>query len=131
MGLLRILDQPVRRLLVVAKVCLCMFQLRKYWSLGDLKGNFLEIILWGEKKLSFSKIYGWFKAQFTIISLIMVFVMLVIYSQLYPVMKPFIDDLIGDLSGDPATAAIIGMIPFFIAVAIIMSVLYYIIPQRR
>lgn len=68
------------------------------------------------------------RGQFTIISLIMVFVMLIIYSQIYPVMKPYIDSLVGE--SDTATAAIIAMIPFFIAVAIVMSVLYYIIPQR-
>jgi uncharacterized BrkB/YihY/UPF0761 family membrane protein len=69
------------------------------------------------------------RGQFTIVSLIMIFVMLVIYSQIYPIMKPYIDDLVGET--DEATAVIIALIPFFIAVAIVMSVLYYIIPQRR
>lgn len=69
-----------------------------------------------------------FKGQFTIISLVMVLVMLIVYSQLYPVMEPFIQDLINN--SDPATATLIGLIPFFIALAIIMSVLWYIIPQR-
>jgi uncharacterized membrane protein (DUF485 family) len=70
-----------------------------------------------------------FKAQFTLVSLIMVLVMLIVYSQLYPVIKPYIDTLVGE--SDDATAVIIGLVPFFIAVAIVMSVLYYIIPQRR
>jgi uncharacterized BrkB/YihY/UPF0761 family membrane protein len=78
---------------------------------------------------STKKKFKGFKAQFTLISLIMVFVMLIIYSQLYPVMKPYIDSLVGEV--DDATAILIGLIPFFIALAIIMSVLYYIIPQRR
>jgi hypothetical protein len=71
---------------------------------------------------------GLLKGQFTIISLIMVFVMLVIYSQIYPILKPYVDDLVSE--ADEATAVIVALIPFFIAVAIVMSVLYYIIPQR-
>lgn len=70
-----------------------------------------------------------FKAQFTLVSLIMVLVMLIVYSQLYPVIEPYITELVGE--SDDATAVIIGLVPFFIAVAIVMSILYYIIPQRR
>lgn len=69
------------------------------------------------------------KGQFTIISLVMVLVMLIVYSQLYPVMEPFITDLIGH--SDPATATLISLLPFFIALAIIMSVIWYIVPQGR
>lgn len=69
------------------------------------------------------------KGQFTIVSLVMVLIMLIVYSQLYPVMEPFITDLIGE--SDPATATLISLIPFFIALAIIMSVLWYIVPQGR
>lgn len=66
------------------------------------------------------------KAQFTIISLVMVLIMLVVYSQLYPVMEPYITSLIA--TSDPATATLVSLIPFFIALAIIMSVLWYVVP---
>lgn len=69
------------------------------------------------------------KGQFTIVSLVMVLVMLIVYSQLYPVMEHYITELIGD--SDPATATLISLIPFFIALAIIMSVIWYIVPQGR
>jgi hypothetical protein len=66
----------------------------------------------------------------------MVLVMLIVYSQLYPVIELY---LMGNESrnitglipnSDPATATLLGLIPFFIALAIIMSILWYIIPQR-
>jgi len=69
------------------------------------------------------------KAQFTMAALVGVLVMLIVYSQLYPVLEPLINTLIGN--SDPATATIISLIPFFIAVAILLSVLYYIVPSRR
>jgi hypothetical protein len=70
-----------------------------------------------------------FRGQFTIVSLIEILIMLIVYSKLYPVLEPFITDLVN--VSDPATGAILGMVPFFIAVAIIMSITWYIIPQRR
>lgn len=69
------------------------------------------------------------KGQFTIVSLVMVLVMLIVYSQLYPIVEYYINQLIG--YSDPATATLISLLPFFIALAIIMSVLWYIVPQRR
>jgi hypothetical protein len=70
-----------------------------------------------------------FRGQFTIVSLVEILIMLVVYSKLYPVIEPFITSLIN--VSDPATGAIISMVPFFIAIAIIMSITWYIIPQRR
>jgi len=69
------------------------------------------------------------RGQFTIISLVMVLVMLVVYSQLYPTIETYISSLIA--TSDPATATLISLLPFFIALAIIMSVLWYIVPQRK
>jgi hypothetical protein len=57
----------------------------------------------------------------------MVLVMLVVYSQLYPVLETFINDLIGE--SDPATATLISLLPFFIALAILLSVIWYIVPS--
>lgn len=67
--------------------------------------------------------------QFTIVSLVMTLVMLVVYSQLYPTIEGYIQTLIGE--SDPATATLLGLLPFFIAIAIIMSVIWYIVPQRN
>jgi hypothetical protein len=70
-----------------------------------------------------------YRGQFTIVSLVEILIMLIVYSKLYPVIEPFILNLTN--VSDPATGAIISMVPFFIAVAIIMSITWYIIPQRR
>jgi uncharacterized membrane protein YedE/YeeE len=67
--------------------------------------------------------------QFTIVALVMTLVMIIVYSQLYPVIETFLTPLI--LDSDPATAALLTMLPFFIAIAIIMSVIWYIVPQKR
>ena len=68
-----------------------------------------------------------FKAQFTIVALVMILVMLVVYSQLYPVIEHFITDLIEEC--DPATATLISLIPFFIALAILLSIVWYVVPS--
>ncbi len=67
-------------------------------------------------------------AQFTIISLVMVFIMIIVYSQLYPTIESFLTPLIA--SSDPATATLLSLLPFFIVLAIILSVLWYVVPQR-
>lgn len=67
--------------------------------------------------------------QFTIVALVMTLVMIIVYSQLYPVIETFLTPLIA--SSDPATAAMLTMLPFFIAIAIIMSTVWYIVPQKR
>ena len=77
-------------------------------------------------------ILGNLKAQFTLVSLIMVFIMLLIFAKMYPIMEPFITELVDSFtaSGDPMSALLMSLIPFFIVVAIIMSVLWYIVPKR-
>jgi len=70
------------------------------------------------------------KAQFTIYTLIMAFIMLLIFSKLYPTIQQTIDELIA--SGcDELTAVVVSLYPFLIAVAIIMSVWFYVIPRRE
>jgi len=69
------------------------------------------------------------KGQFTMVALVGVLIMIIVYSQLYPIIEPFITSLV--TTSDPATATIISLIPFFIAVSILLSVLYYIMPGRR
>ncbi len=69
------------------------------------------------------------KAQFTMVALVGVLIMLIVYSQLYPIIEQFITPLMAQV--DPATATIVSLIPFFIAVSILLSVLYYIVPGGR
>lgn len=70
------------------------------------------------------------KAQFTIYTLIMAFIMLLIFTKLYPTIQSNIDELIA--SGcDEFTAVVVSLYPFLIAVAIIMSVWFYVIPRRQ
>jgi uncharacterized BrkB/YihY/UPF0761 family membrane protein len=69
------------------------------------------------------------KAQFTMVALVGVLIMIIVYSQLYPILEPFITQLCAQ--SDPATATIVSLIPFFIAVSILLSVLYYIMPSGR
>jgi hypothetical protein len=55
--------------------------------------------------------------------------MIIVYSQLYPIIEPFITDLVN--VSDPASATIISLIPLFIAISILLSVLSYIMPSGR
>jgi len=74
-----------------------------------------------------------FKAQFTLVALIMVFIMLIVFAKMYPLIEPYISDLVIDLLGDgyEMASVIVGLIPFMIATAIIMSIIYYIVPRRE
>jgi uncharacterized BrkB/YihY/UPF0761 family membrane protein len=69
------------------------------------------------------------KGQFTMVALVGVLIMIIVYSQLYPILEPFITSLTS--TTDPATATIISLLPFFIAVSILLSIIYYIVPGGR
>lgn len=69
------------------------------------------------------------KAQFTMVALVGILIMLIVYSQLYPILEQFLTPLMAQV--DPATATIISLIPLFIAVSILLSVLSYIMPSGR
>lgn len=73
-----------------------------------------------------------FKAQFTLVALIMVFIMLIVFAKMYPIMEPYISDLVTALTGDGFEMAslMVSLIPFMIATAIIMSIIYYIVPAK-
>lgn len=73
-----------------------------------------------------------FKAQFTLVALIMVFIMLIVFAKMYPLIEPYISDLVTNLLADnyEMASVIVGLIPFMIATAIIMSIIYYIVPRR-
>jgi hypothetical protein len=69
------------------------------------------------------------QGQFTMIALAGILLMIIVYSQLYPIIEPFITDLVN--ISDPASATIISLIPLFIAISILLSVLSYIMPSGR
>ena len=81
---------------------------------------------------STEKRYFKFKAQFTLVALIMVFIMLIVFAKMYPIMEPYITDLVTALTGDGFEMAslMVSLIPFMIATAIIMSIIYYIVPTK-
>lgn len=67
--------------------------------------------------------------QFTMVALVGILLMIIVYSQLYPILEPFITQL--TLTLDPASATIVSLIPLFIAISILLSVLSYIMPSGR
>ena len=73
-----------------------------------------------------------FKAQFTLVALIMVFIMLIVFAKMYPLMEPYISDLVTSLGldGYEMASLMVSLIPFMIATAIIMSIIYYIVPSK-
>jgi len=73
-----------------------------------------------------------FKAQFTLVALIMVFIMLIVFAKMYPIMEPYITDLVValGLDGYEMASLMVSLIPFMIATAIIMSIIYYIVPSK-
>jgi uncharacterized BrkB/YihY/UPF0761 family membrane protein len=84
-----------------------------------------------EEDVTMKKIFSKrLKGQFTIYTLIMAFIMILVFSKLYPLMQENIDDLI-DAGVDELTAVIVSLYPFLIAVAIIMSIWFYVIPRRE
>lgn len=65
-----------------------------------------------------------FRAQFTIRVLLEVGLMLIVYSQIYPVLiAPYIEDIICDPTTDSVVAALLSLLPFIMALIIILSVL--------
>lgn len=69
------------------------------------------------------------KGQFTIISLIAVFLTLILFSAFYPMLNTYLSQLIAQ--SDSLTAFLLQMIPAFIAIAIILTIVFYVIPHRE
>lgn len=85
------------------------------------------------KKMFSSKNNIGFKArnisgQYTIVALVMTFIMLIMFAKFYPTIKTYIDELLPQV--DELTGTVIALIPFMIAIGILMSVVWYIIPKR-
>ena len=74
-------------------------------------------------------LYYRIKAQFTLWTLMMVFIMLIVFSKMYPTIKTLIDDLIPQV--DELTAILVSLIPFIVVSAIIMTIWFYVIPHRQ
>lgn len=70
------------------------------------------------------------KGQFTVIALVMVFVSLIVFVVLYPVIASFIATFVAG-SSDTTLNAIVQLLPFFIVLAIIMSIVFYMIPRGQ
>lgn len=71
------------------------------------------------------------KGQFTIVSLMVVFVTLIVYMiAVYPVLNTFITDFVAE-STDENVNMVLQLIPFLILLIIILSEVFYIIPQRE
>ena len=83
--------------------------------------------------MNFSKNILRLKGQFTLVALIMVFIMIIVFSKMYPIIEPYVTGLVNSLVADnyEMASVIVGLIPFMIAVAIIMSIIYYIVPRRE
>jgi len=71
------------------------------------------------------------KGQFTIISLMMIFVTLIVFAVLYPTLSQYIELAQAEMENDTTTSIMLGLIPFFIVVGIILSIIFYVIPHRE
>ncbi len=67
--------------------------------------------------------------QYTIVSLIMTIVLIILYTRMYPIMKDYINDITPQMN--TLDAAVLSLIPFFILLAILLNILWYVIPRRR
>lgn len=67
------------------------------------------------------------KAQMTFIAIIMVFMMLIVFSVFLPEINSVIDDATPDL--DARSSTLLTLIPFFLVLGILLSVLTYSRPQ--
>lgn len=72
------------------------------------------------------------KGQYTIVALIATLITMVAYAVLYPVLTGFINPLILNITvSDPYTATMLQLVPFFILLAIVLSVIFIVLPVRE
>jgi len=69
------------------------------------------------------------RGQFTIVALVAVLITLIVYGALYPLIAAQIALLIPQVDG--TTGMVLNLIPFFIAVAIVLTVVFYALPQQQ
>ena len=71
-----------------------------------------------------------FKGQFTIVALLMVVITLVVFVYVYPpIWTNIITPALANIS-DATVVAMINVSPFLFVVAILVSIIWYIVPQR-
>jgi len=70
------------------------------------------------------------KGQFTVIALVMSFVAIIVFVILHPILNTFIEQFVAE-SDDATMNMLVQLLPFFVLIAIIMSIVFYIIPQRQ
>lgn len=70
------------------------------------------------------------KGQMTILALIMIVFTLVVFAVLTPTLTSFINATVVNGGLDSNAAALMQMIPFFLILAIVLSVFFMAIPQR-
>jgi len=73
---------------------------------------------------------GEMKGQFTIVALIMLLITVMVYTFIYPAFWSVIEPQLSGIS-DPSVVALIQLSPFLMMVAIFVSIIWYIVPQRQ
>ena len=73
------------------------------------------------------KIFNWLKmkGQFTIVAVIMVLITLVVYVYMYPAFWDIIEPQLESIN-DTGVVALVSLSPFLIAVAILLSIIWYV-----
>ena len=72
------------------------------------------------------------KGQYTIVALIATLITMVAYAVLYPVLTGFINPLILNITvSDPYTATMLQLVPFFILLSIVLSLVFIVLPVRE
>lgn len=69
------------------------------------------------------------KGQFTIVALILTLITVIAFVVLYPVLDNVISDNLSSM--DATTQTIVKLIPAFIALAIVASMWFFVVPQRQ
>jgi uncharacterized BrkB/YihY/UPF0761 family membrane protein len=72
------------------------------------------------------------KGQYTIVALIATFMTMIAYAVMYPVLMGFLNPLILNITtSDPYTATMLQLVPFFIILSIVLTVIFIVIPVRE
>jgi len=73
------------------------------------------------------------KGQFTLVALVMLLIMLIVFARMFPMIDTYLTTLIADLTagGYTISALLMSLVPLLIAVAIITSIFWYMVPRRQ
>jgi uncharacterized BrkB/YihY/UPF0761 family membrane protein len=81
-------------------------------------------MLWENKQIHSSG-----KGQYTIVALIATFMIIVAFAAIYPILYATIQSVLPQM--DAYTQTLMLLIPFFIVLAIIMTIIYLVIPHTE